>query len=321
MSPIHRTVCIAAAVSVVAACAPLLLADEASAQEPRVPEWVKQVFAFYVDGQISEDELLAALTYLIDNGIMEVAAPADRGVADGGDFYATYGPNPNSPYEEGDSAAAWLQDTRLLEDNARWLNSAYKLPRDVEIRGAECGTENAFYSKSKKAITVCYELVDTALSAGSALYKDDHETADEFAYNVIDGIMLHEVGHALIDVHDLPVTGMEEDAVDQFGALIQSRTHGDYDPYFETGRTMMLDMADWWSYVSEYREASYWAVHSLNEQRFYNIACYAYGADPERNDGLLGLDYLPYSRAKTCQQEYDRMSSSWDRLLEDYYVE
>ena len=318
MSPMRRTACIATAASVVAACAPLLLAGEADAQqEQRVPEWVKQVFEFYVDGQISEDELLAALTYLIDNGIMEVAAPADRGVSDRGDFYATYGPNPDSPYE----AAAWLRDTRLLEDNAEWLSSAYKLPYDVEIAGAECNVVNAFYSPSEKAVTLCYELVDHLIDIGYELYGDDPDVAGDFAYNVLDGIVLHEVGHALVDIYDLPVTGLEEDVADQFGAVIQSRTYDERDPYYDVGRIMMLDVADWWDYESQHGPSYYWDVHSLDEQRFYNIACYAYGSNPEYNRDLVGIDYLHPSRAKTCQDEYDQMSSSWDRLLEDYYVE
>lgn len=56
-------------------------------------------------------------------------------------------------------------------------------------------------------------------------------------------------------------------------------------------------------------------------QRFYNIACYAYGADPEYNDALVGGEYLPEYRAATCPQEYEQLSSSWDRLLEGYLVE
>ena len=321
MSHVRIAACIAAVMA--AAGAIPLLSEEAHAQQEgdRVPAWVKQVFGFYVDGQISEDELLGALKYLIENGIMEVAEPEDRGIADRGDFYVEYEPNPSSPYVEGDTAAAWLKDTRLLDDNAEWLNSVYRLPYDVRIRGEECGTENAFYIPGKKAIRMCYELVDAAFRAGDAVYGGDPEAADEFAYNVVDGIMMHEVGHALVDVYDLPTTGMEEDAVDQFSALIQSRTYGDYDPYYETGRNMMLDMAGWWDYMSQYTEAPYWAVHSLNEQRFYNLACYVYGADPEYNRDLLGFDYLPHSRAKTCPGEYERMSSSWDRLLEGYLVE
>ena len=85
--------------------------------------------------------------------------------------------------------------------------------------GEECGTENAFYRPGEKAIVVCYEFADATLRAGDALYGDDPDVTGEFAYNVLDGIMMHEVGHALIDVYDLPTTGMEEDVVDQFAAL------------------------------------------------------------------------------------------------------
>ena len=319
MGHVRIAACIAAVMA--AAAAIPLLGEEAHAQQEdeRVPAWVKQVFGYYVDGQISEDELLGALKYLIENGIMEVSEPADRGIVDTGDFHVEYWLNPNSPSPDY-TAAEWLQDMSLLEDNTEWLNSAYRLPHDIEVRGYECDEENASYSKGRKVITICYELVDTVLSAGHALYGDDLDTVDEFAYNVLYGFMMHEVGHALIDAYGLPTTGMEEDAVDQFAALIQSRTYNEYDPYDGTGRTMMLDMADWWSYASEYTEPPHWDVHSLNEQRFYNLACYAYGADPEYNRGLLGLDYLPHSRAKTCQHEYERMSSSWDRLLDGYLV-
>lgn len=319
MGSLHVTAyCLAA----LAVCAPFILPSEAHGQEQsgQVPEWVRQVFGFYVDGQISESELLSALKYLIDNGIIQVEAPEDRGIADRGDFYVEYKPNPNSPYPDY-TAEAWLRDVILLEDNTEWLNGNYRLPYDVRIAGAECGKENAFYHPREKAITMCYEFVDAARRAGEAVYANDPVAADDFAYNVVDGIVLHEVGHALVDIYDLPVTGMEEDAVDQFSALIQSRTYGDYDPHYETGQIMMLDMAQWWDYMSQYREPPYWAVHSLNEQRFYNVACYVYGSDPVYNRDLLGFDYLPHSRAKTCPQDYAQMASSWDRLLEGYLAE
>ena len=312
--------CIAA---VAAAGAAPLLAGEAHAQqqgEGQVPAWVKQVFAYYVDGQITESELLNALKYLIENGIMQVSEPEDSGIADRGDFYVEYGPNPNSPYPEY-TAAEWLQETRLLEDNAGWLNDNYRLPYDIEVGGAECGVENAFYSPGEKAITMCYELVDQILGIGYELYGDDADTAEDFAYNVLDGIMLHETGHALVDVYDLPVTGLEEDAVDQFAALIQSRTYGEYDPYYETGQIMMLDVAQWWDYASQDEPHYYWDVHSLSIQRFYNIACYVYGSDPVYNADLVGAWYLPEERAETCPDEYKQMSSSWDRLLDGYLVE
>ena len=45
----------------------------------RIPAWVKTVFEFYVDGQISEGELINALQYLIEQNIIQVAAPAASG--------------------------------------------------------------------------------------------------------------------------------------------------------------------------------------------------------------------------------------------------
>ena len=84
---------------------------------------------------------------------------------------------------------------------------------------------------------------------------------------------------------------------------------------------MMFDVATAWDYAAQTETPAYWDVHSLSIQRFYNITCYAYGADPEYNSDLVGGDYLPADRAASCQDEYDQMSSSWDRLLDGYMIE
>ena len=52
-------------------------ATHAAQDGERIPAWVKSVFGFYVDGQITEAELIGALQYLIGQGIIQVlAAPA-----------------------------------------------------------------------------------------------------------------------------------------------------------------------------------------------------------------------------------------------------
>lgn len=33
-------------------------------------------------------------------------------------------------------------------------------------------------------------------------------------------MLFHELGHAFISLYDLPITGREEDAVDQFAAIL-----------------------------------------------------------------------------------------------------
>ena len=162
------------------------LLDEAHARPGTwVLEWMEHVFDLYVaghiseaellwvamigylddadtDGQVSDREILAALEFLVDNDIVRAVEVQ----ADEGDFYVTYEPNTSSPRTWGYSAAEYLQDTYLLEDNAEWLNETYKLPYDVEISGKECGVVNAFYSPSEKKITMCYEYVDYLLDMG-----------------------------------------------------------------------------------------------------------------------------------------------------------
>lgn len=319
----HRDFRSRAGVACVAAAALLSCSafGEAHAQsDSLVPGWVKNVFGLYVDGDLPEDQFLTAITYLIDNGIMRVSA---SGIADEGDFDVEYGPNPNSPRTWGYSAAEYLQDKNLLEDNAEWLNNTYKLPYPVKILGKECGELNAFYIPSEKSIEICYEYVDFFLNMGYELY-DNSTYAEDFAYNVLDDTLLHETGHALVDIYDLPITGMEEDAVDQFAALIQSRTYTDYGFDYEAdytaGRDRMLDVAKSWEQMAQTEQPQYWNKHSLSIQRFYNSACYAYGADPVYNS-FLADEYLPPERAETCERDYDQMSSSWDRLLEGYMIE
>jgi len=44
-----------------------------NSNEPKVPEWVKDVFVWYGQDLISEDELISALQFLISEGILDVS--------------------------------------------------------------------------------------------------------------------------------------------------------------------------------------------------------------------------------------------------------
>ena len=66
----HTTACTAIA-ALIAIAAPAGAAH-AQAEGEIIPAWVKQVFVYYANDQISEGELIAALTYLINNNIIEI---------------------------------------------------------------------------------------------------------------------------------------------------------------------------------------------------------------------------------------------------------
>ena len=69
---VRCTTTYAVIVALAAIAAPV---SAAQAQEGEtIPAWIKRVFAFYVDGQITDAELITALEYLISQDIIQVTA-------------------------------------------------------------------------------------------------------------------------------------------------------------------------------------------------------------------------------------------------------
>ena len=69
------------------------------------------------------------------------------------------------------------------------------------------------------------------------LFKDDYPVEaerDEAVAGAFIFVFFHELGHALIDVYELPITGREEDAVDQLSTWILTDGTDDGELYSST---------------------------------------------------------------------------------------
>lgn len=55
--------------------------------------------------------------------------------------------------------------------------------------------------------------------------------------------------------------------------------------------------------------------HDLDEQRFYNLSCWTYGADPVVSGYVVNRSGLPAQRAARCQSEFVQLSEAWKSLL------
>lgn len=199
-----------------------------------------------------------------------------------------------------------MQDSGILQELAAALNEIFVLPRDVGMRYVECGEANAYYDSEEFEIQMCLELMQDIAESLEGQYEDD-SLADAAAGAYI-ATVLHEAGHALVHVLEIPVTGREEDAVDQLAAwmLIEA---DDVDSVLGVAAT----------YYSENNEKvgdeEYGDAHSLDRQRYFNMVCWAYGSDPDNSQELIDIWELPEARAEQCVDEYAQLDRSWSRLL------
>jgi hypothetical protein len=241
------------------------------------------------------------------------APPAKGGAAkaeDRGDFkVAPREPDAGMTAEE---RKDYEEELKSLRETADALNKSFSLPHDIFIGFDNCEEANAFYDPERKKVTVCYELAEDLYQSFSKDFKTDEEV-DASVTNATTFVFFHELGHALVDAYDLPITGREEDAVDQLSVLLLADGT-------EEGERMVLDAALSFSKQSggELDELAYADEHSLDRQRYYNIICLLYGQDEEKFASLVKDGTLPGARAERCSDEFARVDKAWDALLAPY---
>lgn len=211
-----------------------------------------------------------------------------------------------------------LKDERILESFAEGLNEFLALPDDVTLTAAECGVVNAFYIPDERRIVLCYEFVEDIIAQAENSELDDAQQENYIAGTLM-FILLHEVGHALTHVLELPVTGKEEDAVDQLAAILlidDSASEAEFDENVE----YVGHAASWFAELSEgdYDTEAFADEHSLGEQRYYNMMCWIYGAKPEVAQDIVEDGLLPAARAERCPDEYQQIARAWQKLLEPH---
>ena len=238
-------------------------------------------------------------------------------IADAGDFALAY-----QPAEEPELAALVerIREAAVIEPEIDWLNQTFALPREVGVDWLECGEDNAFYDTETTTIELCYEMVSD-FEARFEADGDDPEDAFWYAMDTAAFFFHHEVGHALVDLYALPITGREEDASDELAAI--TLIEG-----WEDGALTLMAAMDSFYLTGMEEEATgdaedlpFWDEHAFDLQRFYRIACLIYGSDPEEEAWLVEDGSVPEEQAEACVDEYAQKRVSWGRLLEPYSLE
>ena len=158
-------------------------------------------------------------------------------------------------------------------------------------------------------------VIGGAAQAEQAAFSRDL-AADEFVRANLIWVFYHEVGHVLIDVLNLPVLGPEESSADTFAALMIDGLWDEQaavDIAVNTARGFELYDAD---YKNRGFETSAWDTHGLEMQRYYQLVCLMYGADPEGREYLVADLQLPDDRAGFCADEFLLASDGWRNALQ-----
>ena len=125
------------------------------------------------------------------------------------------------------------------------------------------------------------------------------------------------MGHALIDLLELPVLGREEDAADQISAFIMLQLGKDEAKRLIAGAAY---------YYRKDIEADTISIplkqfsdeHGHPAQRFYNLLCIAYGSDPKLFAEIVDRGFLPKERAEGCEAEYEQIAHAFKKLIDPH---
>jgi hypothetical protein len=203
-----------------------------------------------------------------------------------------------------------LRTRKVLELLSQFI-SPLNLPHMLALRTDVCGTENAFYSPPDAAFTICYEYVfGTERDAPRAGSPVDGTTRDDAIIGGFVDAALHELGHALFDIYNIPVLGREEDGADQIAAFVMLQFSKD------VALTTIKGAAYSYKMLAERGSPAYWDEHGTPSQRFFNYLCIAYGS-PHRDafKPFVDAGLLPPARARNCNNEYAQVDKAFRRYV------
>jgi hypothetical protein len=207
-----------------------------------------------------------------------------------------------------------LKKRQVLEELAQFL-SPLKLPLTLRLKTAECGEIMPDYEPLELRVRLCYEWIEFAEKRAP---KPDERLSglisrsDAIAGSTV-AILLHEVGHALFDILEVPVLGREEDAADQIAGFIMLQFGKD------VARTAINGSAfTWITRASTSTKPNLADAHSTPQQRVYTFACIAYGGDPTTFGDYVQRELLPKERAANCKSEYEQAKTAFSKTILQY---
>jgi len=156
---------------------------------------------------------------------------------------------------------------------------------------------------------MCYDLTQYFINLYRKAGLSDREAGEKALFATV-FTFFHESGHMLANELELPITGREEDAADQFSTLVLATRAGEAGEKAAEAAALWFGIAD-----TPATRTRFMDEHSLDQQRFYSIMCLLYGDNPRKYERSVTKLGFPEARKAKCQREYQQVSRSWKALL------
>jgi hypothetical protein len=204
-----------------------------------------------------------------------------------------------------------LKNRKVLEQLRDFL-SPLRLPVTLKITLLQCDDSNAFWDGRAEGLKICYEYVDwVERLAPTQTTPEGFTPQDVIAGEFVD-VTLHEMGHAVFDLFDVPVLGGQEDAADQIAGFMM----------LQFGQDVALRTISGTAYAYQQQakqqnlsRTSFADEHETDEQRMYNFLCLAYGAQPTTFQRFVDSNLLPAKRAANCAHEYRQAQRAFMKTM------
>jgi len=201
-----------------------------------------------------------------------------------------------------------LVKRQVLEELKAFL-APLRLPRKLALNLRECGEVDARYTRAE-GVVVCYEYIDFVERLAPKDTTPEGFTRAEGIIGAVVEVMLHEIGHAVFDILDVPVYGREEDAADQIAGFIMLQFSRELAVFAIKGAA--------WSFLAqdqEWQGTRFADEHGTGRQRFYNYLCLGYGGAPDAFQSIVDKGLLPAPRAANCPREYQLVRNAFGKTI------
>lgn len=206
----------------------------------------------------------------------------------------------------------------LLQRNVpgliRSILSPVRLPRElsIEIKGCD-GSEDTFYNEG--VVTLCYEYVELLQRHSPRMGTPGGIPRNDALLGAIIDTLLHEAGHGIFDLLEIPVLGREEDAADFYAAYTVLQLRPEDSMRIVEGAAYMFGSEARTALEKPFGTGAYAGEHGLAPQRYFNYLCMAYGSNPNAFAQLAMDGGLPLNRFEACTDEFALLKRAFDKLI------